>query len=106
MSAVLAVEALGSAQGPVEVVGTGVLADEIRRVLGQRVWAGPPDTRPSAVIETTGEAAALMGSLQRVADLGTVVLAGPLLARSLDLDLYEDLHVRGLTLIGVLPDAD
>lgn len=104
MSAAAAIGALGDGQGLVEVVGTGPLAQEVRRRLGERVRRGHPDARPAAIIETTGEAAAVEAALQRVEDLGTVVLAGPLPNRPHALDLYEDLHVRGLTLVGVPPD--
>jgi len=44
--------------------------------------------------------------MQRVDDLGTVVLAGPPVDADGTVDLYADVHVRGLTVIGVVPDPD
>lgn len=55
-----------------------------------------PD-RPDIVVEDTGTADGLAAALAAVADLGTVVLAGPLPIEDPDLDLYADLHVRGIT---------
>jgi threonine dehydrogenase-like Zn-dependent dehydrogenase len=102
MNAATAIASLPDGEGLVEVVGTGALADEVRRLLlRERVRLPRADERPTAIIETTGKPAALETALQRVDDLGTVVLAGPLPTRPLALDLYADLHVRGLTLVGV-----
>ncbi len=86
--------------GRVEIVGEGPLADELRQRLGDRAQAHP-NSRPTAIIETTGEPAAIVSALQRVEDLGTVVLAGPCPSDAVALDLYADVHVRGLTIIGV-----
>jgi threonine dehydrogenase-like Zn-dependent dehydrogenase len=86
--------------GHVEVVGAGQFADELRALLGDRTHPANPNARPCAIIETSGAPAALESALKRVEDLGTVVLAGP--AKPLELDLYADLHVRALTLVGVL----
>lgn len=99
MNAATAIGSLPKGEGLVEVVGTGTLADEVRRLLRDRVRLPRPDERPTAIIETTGEPAELEAALQRVDDLGTVVLAGPLPSQPLALDLYADLHVRGLTLV-------
>jgi hypothetical protein len=104
MSAAALVGALAEGEGRVEVVGSGTLADELRLLLGERVRPAVPEARPEVIIDTTGEALALIAALERVDDLGTVVLAGPVPSRSLDLDLYTDLHVRGLVLVGVPPD--
>lgn len=104
MNAAVAVALLADDNGFVEVVGTGGFADEVRRLLAKRARPAHRDARPSAIIETTGEPAAVKAALQRIADLGTVVLAGPLPSQPLALDLYTDLHVRGLTLVGVSPD--
>ena len=43
-------------------------------------------------------------ALERVDDLGTIVLAGPLPDATVRLNLYADVHVRGLTLLGIPPD--
>lgn len=85
--------------GHVEVVGASPFADELRALLGDRTRPAHPDARPTAIIEASGAEGALESALKRVGDLGTVVLAGP--AKPNELDLYADLHVRGLTLIGV-----
>ncbi|MEY2522866.1 MAG: hypothetical protein QOJ66_1431 [Ilumatobacteraceae bacterium] len=103
MNAATAIASLPDGSGLVEVVGAGALAGEVRRLLGERARVPRMDERPTAIIETSGEPAALETALQRVDDLGTVVLAGPLPTRPLALDLYVDLHVRGLTLVGVSP---
>ncbi len=103
MNAAMVIGALADEQGSVEVVGSGAIANEIRQLLAERAHATEQCTRPIAIIETTGEATELISALERVADLGTVVLAGPLPHEPLSLDLYTDLHVRGLTLVGIPP---
>lgn len=86
-------------EGAVEVTGASELAGRLRGRLADRpVAAGRP---PAAIVETTGEPDAIRGALERVDDLGTVVLAGPIAEDTVALDLYADLHVRGLTVIGV-----
>jgi threonine dehydrogenase-like Zn-dependent dehydrogenase len=84
--------------GGVEVVGTGPLAHELRARLGTRARV---EGRPDAVVDTTGTTAALVAALARVADLGTVVLAAPQDPDEVPLDLYPDLHLRGLVLLGL-----
>jgi hypothetical protein len=84
--------------GQVEVTGSGLVAEEARRRLagaGRLVTDGIP----AAVIETTGDPAALIAATRRVEALGTVVLAGEPLERVYDIDLYPDVHVRGLRLV-------
>lgn len=95
-----AVAALGGIEPTrVEVIGTGLVASEVRRQLGS---GGKVDS-PQGIVETTGDPDAIAAALQRVADLGTVVLAGPLGTRRLDLDLYPEVHRRSLTVTGVSP---
>ena len=90
--------------GPVEVDGFGPLATELRERLEV---AGPPaGERPGTVVETTGDLARIESAIQRVDDLGTVVLAGHPADVDTTIDLYADVHVRGLTLITVVPDPD
>ena len=89
------------APGDVEVVGDGPLADRLRALLGR---ASPPD-RPAATIDTTGDLAAIAEALRRLDSLGTLVLAGPAPANAA-LDLYSDLHVRGLTMVGLPPAGE
>jgi threonine dehydrogenase-like Zn-dependent dehydrogenase len=92
-----ALGALPANPGSVEVLGDGPLAKALRARLKLRAGGG---RRPVAVIETTGDVRAVQDALRRVADLGTVVLAGPPPPDPVALDLYADLHVRGLTLVG------
>jgi len=84
--------------GPVEVIGEGAFADDLRERLGDRGAPGP-GKRPCAIIDTVGEATALAAALKDVDDLGTIILAGPAPAGPVSIDLYSDLHVRGLTII-------
>jgi threonine dehydrogenase-like Zn-dependent dehydrogenase len=90
--------ALAAGPGWVDVLGDGDLAESIRTRLGTRA-AG--ESKPGAVVKTSGEPDAIADALKRVADLGTVVLAGPPPADAGTLDLYADLHVRGLTVVGI-----
>ena len=55
--------------------------------------------RPQRLVDETGDVAEVQRLLQEVADLGVVVLSGPPLPRDGAIDLYADLHVRGITLI-------
>ena len=88
------------AEGWVEVVGEGELSQDLKARLGSRADHDRAK-RPGTIIETSGEAAAIAAALQRVDDLGTIVLAGPVPAKPIALDLYGDLHVRGLTVVGI-----
>lgn len=97
--AAAAVAAAASGPRPVEVAGSGGLADAIRAELGD--GQGRSDERPGTVVETTGEVAGIQAALARVRDLGLVVLAVAPAPDAPDLDLYADLHVRGLTVVGV-----
>lgn len=99
-----AVEAVPPAAQAVEVIGETPLGLRLRERYGAAV---PPREGPSpeVVIETTGQHAEIQAALARVADLGTVVLAGPMVAAPVALDLYPDLHYRGLTVVGLLPLA-
>ena len=99
MTAPAVLAALAGVTGAVEVTGSGPLAAEVRRLLGAR--PSQAGGAPAAVVETTGERAAVAEALRRVATLGTVVLAGPVPSAPVTLDLYADLHVRGLTVVGL-----
>ena len=83
----------------VDVVGDGALAARLRESLPAPSSTGAPD----AIVETTGDPAAIADALRRLDDLGTLVLAGPAPRGPVALDLYADLHVRGLTVVGVAP---
>lgn len=89
------VAAIGDEPGAVLVAGDGPDATSLRAR-----FPGTP-AEPNVVIETTGRAAGVQAALETVASLGIVVLAGPVPDDPPMLDLYRDLHVRGLTIIGV-----
>jgi hypothetical protein len=93
-------EAATVAEGldPVAVTGIGLVARLVRALMDDSMRS----ERPGAVVETTGQPAVIADAVGRVADLGTVVLVGES-PRAIDLDLYADVHVRGLTLVGVAP---
>ena len=83
--------------GPVEVRGRGLVAAFVRILLGVEDEA---PGRPAVIVDTVGGARAVADATQRVADLGALVLAAPT-EDSIALDLYPDVHLRGLTLAGV-----
>lgn len=86
----------------VAVTGRGLVATFVRTLLGERLLEGQvADTLPRSIIETTGDPSVIADSTRRVASLGLVVLAGEAAGRPIELDLYPDVHVRGLQLIGV-----
>lgn len=87
--------------GPIEVTGCGVLAAYLHELAPDYVGRGSHDTRPAAVIETTGDPVVIAEATERLVDLGVLVLAGEPLGRRLDLDLYPDVHVRGLRIRGI-----
>lgn len=95
-----ALERVALIEGPVEVTGSGVVAQGVRLKLGPRN-AVRMETAPAAVVDTTGAPATIAGALGRLRQLGTLVLAGEPLDRDFTLDLYPDVHVRGLHVVGV-----
>lgn len=107
MSASLADAAIAALppDGHIDVTGDGELAATLRSRLAARA-ARDADVAPAAVIETTGAPAAIAAALARLDDLGTLVLAGPPAPEPVALDLYADLHVRGLTVVGIAAQPD
>ena len=97
----IACDAVAAAgDGPVAVTGSGFIAQDARRRLaagGRLAAAG--ERSPAAVIETTGDPRAVVAATRQVRNLGRVVLAGEPLDRAYPLDVYADLHLRGLHLI-------
>ena len=85
----------------VEIAGRGLIAQQVRLLVGAP--SETPVERPQAIVDTTGDPSVIAHATRRVADLGTVVLAGEPLGRKFELNLYPDVHVRGLTLVGVAP---
>lgn len=96
-------DAAGRGPLPVEVVGSGALAGELRK---QVRAPGSGDERPGTGVDTTGDIEQIELLVERVEDLGTVILAGPPVAEDATVDLYADVHVRGLTVIGVPPRGE
>jgi hypothetical protein len=92
------------ASGRTEVIGKGVVAAMVRRLVPRASGGGSDrDGPPRTIVDTTGDPAVLEPATRRLADLGTLVLAGEPLGRRLSLDLYPDVHRRGLRLVGVAP---
>lgn len=87
------------AQGAVEVTGRGVTADEVRLRLAGQLANG---SSAQAVIELTGKISELLRVTGAVVDGGIVVLAGEYVG-PVELNMYTDVHRRGLRVIGV-PD--
>ena len=96
----LAARAAGSARsfgGEIAVEGRGLLARFTRILLG--LEEAEPD-RPAVIVDTVGSGASIAASAGRLANLGALILAAPT-EGSVALDLYPDVHRRGLTLVGV-----
>jgi threonine dehydrogenase-like Zn-dependent dehydrogenase len=91
----------GVSADSIEVVGSGLIALQARALLGGRF--GLSTEQPRAIVDTTGDPEVIVDATRRIAALGTVVLAGEGLGRKAEMNLYPDVHVRGLTLVGVRP---
>jgi hypothetical protein len=103
-AAVAAVE--GVAPDAIEVIGSGLIALQVRARLRDRSsedGRSTPFAQPRAVVDTTGDPRVIVDVTRRIAALGTVVLVGESLGRTAEINLYPDVHVRGLTLVGVPP---
>jgi hypothetical protein len=96
-----ALAALDHVAGPIDVIGDGLIAQLVREGLGERFSSG--SSRPAAVVDCTGDHELVLGAVARVDDLGVVVLAGPPPGEPLVIDLYPDVHLRGLRVVGVAP---
>jgi len=86
----------------IEVRGDGAIARLVRTLTGASSRA---DRAPDVVVDTSGTAASATDALRRVADLGLVVIAAAV-RDPVKLSLYADLHVRGLELVCLAPDAE
>jgi hypothetical protein len=53
--------------------------------------------------DTTGDPDAIADATRRLADGGVLVLAGESAGRRTDINLYPDVHVRGLRVVGAGP---
>lgn len=87
--------------GSIEVIGSGLIAHLVRVLVGDA--SGRSAEHPRAVVDATGDPVVIVDATRRVADLGTVVLVGEALGRTVEMNLYPDVHLRGLTLVGVAP---
>lgn len=102
----VAMEAASVASGleRVEVQGEGALAGEIRRRLGPAGTSARADrasSLPMAVVDATGDPRMLVSATERLADGGTLVMAGEPLGRETEINLYKHVHVRGLRIVGI-----
>jgi hypothetical protein len=89
--------------GPVAITGRGLVARRVRALVAGRLGLERGE-RPRAIVETTGDPRAILDATRCVAELGIVVLAGESHGRgAVELDFYPDVHVRGLTLVGIAP---
>jgi hypothetical protein len=97
----LAIAATDAAAGDaVAVTGAGAVAAEARRLLREQRREASGDA-PSSVIETTGDPEEIRRATELVAPMGTVLLAGEAVGRRCDIDLYPDVHTRGVRVKGV-----
>ena len=92
-----------SAGGPAEVTGSGIVAWLIRRLIEGSIDSSAvlEAAQPPTIVDTTGEPEVVAASLERIEDLGTLVLAGEPRKGTFPLDVYPNLHVRGLSVVGV-----
>jgi O-succinylbenzoate synthase len=79
---------------PAQVLGDGFVAGALRAALAA------PGERSEAVIDCAGDPDRLLDAIARVRDLGVVILAGEPVGRELAIDLYVDVHRRGLHVLG------
>ena len=91
----------GPGNGSVDVIGSGVVASYIREALPRS--ADTTTEAPTVIVDTTGDPSAIIEATRRLATLGTLVLAGEAREPGFPMNLYPDLHVRGLHVIGVAP---
>jgi threonine dehydrogenase-like Zn-dependent dehydrogenase len=57
--------------------------------------------RPAVIIDTSGSPERIKQALRRLDDLGTLVLTRAV-GDDVSLNLYDDLHFRSLTIMGVM----
>jgi hypothetical protein len=87
----------GAAERP-GVEGRGLVAALARHLLG--LSGGADLFEADLIVECRSDPESLRDSTGRVADLGTVVLAG-VADSAFPFDLYPDVHVRGLRLVAL-----
>jgi DNA-binding transcriptional ArsR family regulator len=86
--------------GTVEVAGDPILAGKLRAEIGSRV-AEDETSQPAVVVDATGSPHVIRGALQRLTDHGLLILTAELRGTLGQLNYYEDLHRRGLTVVGI-----
>lgn len=96
-----AIAAIGDVPGPIHVIGGGLIAQLVGERLGERLSPGSP--RPVAVVDCTGNPELIHAAIAHLDDLGAIVLVGPSPGESLVIDLYPNVHLRGLRIVGVAP---
>jgi threonine dehydrogenase-like Zn-dependent dehydrogenase len=84
------------------VIGNGLIAQQVRAFIGDAFRTGDVE-RPQAIVDVTGDPTVIADATRRLADLGTLVLVGEGLGQKVELNLYPDVHHRGLTLVGIAP---
>ncbi len=96
--AVDAVARLVASCGPssVEVIGCGVLAGMLLRDLDKG-----HSQEHRVIVDASGSALEVARALSSARPLATLVLPAPMATRVVLLPTYSDIHVRGLTVIGV-----
>ena len=90
----------GRPRGVVEVAGDPDLAGKLGAELGTFV-ADDEASSPTVVVDATGSPHVIRGALQRLADPGLLILTVQLRGNLGHLNYYEDLHRRGLTVMGI-----
>jgi hypothetical protein len=78
------------------VIGEGLLAQLIRRVVRVDVCA-----ESDVVVDTTGLPSRILSAVRALPRLGCLVLAAPPRIGDMELGTYADVHVRGLSIVGV-----
>ena len=93
----------GAATGRmVAVLGDGIMAELIRTSLPEHVLAAPDACGDAAVIvDTTGLAEELRRAVTVLPRLGQLVLAAPPNVRDIEMATYKNIHVPGLSIVGV-----
>jgi hypothetical protein len=87
-------------RGTIEVAGDPILAGKLRAEIGS--WVAEDETsHPAVVIDATGSPHVVRGALQRLADHGLLILVAELRGSLGQLNYYEDLHRRSLTVMGI-----
>lgn len=104
----VAEEAANVARGtgePRHVRGRGFIAAGVRDALGLPPGDSepPPDETFGTIVDATGDPDAIADATRRLTNLGGLVLVGESAEGAIALDLYPDVHVRGLHVSGVAP---